>query len=171
MACPGDSRTLTIIDVPTTATISLPAFEQLHPQILGALCTMASQRLAHPAPLWTPAPAAPDPVATAISKFLNHRTEWTGTATELLHNLRTTNPTITWPETPKGLTQLLNKTALGNIDFQSLQDARSRRTIELRVISPEPSQKRHTPKDAPIRVKRIFTTRRKAAASPNARDG
>ncbi len=138
-----------IIAVPVSATISLPAFEQLHPQLLGTLCDMAS----HPAPQWMPAPTAPDPVATAIAKFLNHRTEWTGTATQLLQALPIANPAIQWPETAKGLTQLLNRTPLGKIDFQSLKDARSRRTIELRLINPEPSQKRHTTNNAPMRVK------------------
>ena len=119
-----------------------------------------------PAPQWSP---APDQVATTVANFLNHRTEWTGTATELLGNLRTTQPNITWPETPKGLTQLLNKTPLGNIDFQSLKDTRSRRTIELRVINNEPSKKRHTPKDAPIRVKKLKSHQPLEMAGPHSR--
>ncbi len=138
-----------VIPVAVSATISLPAFEQIQPQILGMLCDMAS----HPAPQWMPAPAAPDPVATALATFLKQRTEWTGTATQLLQALPIANPTIQWPETAKGLTQLLNRTPLGMIDFQSLKDARSRRTIQLRLIKPEPSQKRHTRNNAPMRVK------------------
>jgi hypothetical protein len=165
-------RALTI-NAPNQASlnhISLDAFDQIHPQILGALCDTAR----HPAPKWIPAQAAPDPVATAIGKFLNHRSEWTGTATELLESLRATHPNITWPETPKGLTQLLNKTPLGNIDFQSLKDNRSRRTIELRVINPESSRKRHTEKHAPMRVKQIKKapqSQHKSIPAPASRHG
>jgi hypothetical protein len=158
-----------IINVPV-AEISSGAFKQLHPKLLGALCQAATQ----PQSKWKPAVAAPNPVTIAIEKFLNHRTTWTGTATELLQSLKQANPTIKWPETPKGLTQLLNRTPLRNIDFQSLKDASSRRSIELRMINPEPREKSHTAKHAPMRrtrKKEILKSHQKSAATHASRDG
>ncbi len=158
-----------IVNVPA-AEISSATFEQLHPKLLGALCDAAAQ----PQPKWEPAVAAPSPVTIAIEKFLNHRTRWTGTATELLQSLRQANPAIKWPETPKGLTQLLNRTPLRDIDFQSLKDSSSRRTVELRVINPEPGEQSYTPKDAPLRrtrKKEILKSHQKSAATHASRDG
>jgi hypothetical protein len=64
--------------------------------------------------------------------------QWTGTATELLLALRAANPDVQWPGTPKGLSQLLHKTPLGDIDFQSLKNGEGRRSIELtRIIPPK----------------------------------
>ena len=63
------------------------------------------------------------------------QSEWTGSATELLLRLRQLNPLLAWPETPKGLTQLLRRTALDNIDFQSQQNPNGTRSLLLKKIT------------------------------------
>ncbi|MGI8743414.1 MAG: hypothetical protein ACR2NN_12750 [Bryobacteraceae bacterium] len=131
-------------------TINLPAqsdpasyaeFEQLRPQVLGALCETISASLAgKPSKYETAAHwmTTADPIAEAVSQFMTAQATWTGTATELLIQLRALNPALSWPETPKGLTQLLYRTGLNNIDFQSLQDSHGTRSVSLQKIELAP---------------------------------
>jgi energy-coupling factor transporter ATP-binding protein EcfA2 len=65
------------------------------------------------------APIAPDPVAQAVFKFLDRRTEWTGSATQLLNLLRSPHDS-SWPRTPKGLSERL-KQAAGFFDAAGIE--------------------------------------------------
>ncbi len=166
----GD-RAIAIHLPPEAAPISQAEFEQLRPQLLGALCTAVSSILAgNPAPGWQEFTGAPDPIASAVAAFMQSQTEWTGTATELLLRLRASHPTLGWPETPKGLTQLLRRTALNNIDFQSRQNSNGTRSLILTKITIQAE----TSADAqqPVRVEQAFlpatapSTRNRTAAAP-----
>ncbi len=131
----GD-RAIAIQLPPHAASLSQAEFQELRPQLLGALCTAVSSILAgNPAPGWREFTASPDPIAVAVAAFMQSQTEWTGTATELLLRLRASNPALGWPETPKGLTQLLRRSALNNIDFQSLQNGHGTRSLVLTKIT------------------------------------
>ena len=129
------------IELPANAEpVSQLDFDRLRPQLLGALCNAVSAILAgdaaHPiAPPWRKFTGSPDPIATAVASFMAAPNEWTGTATELLLRLREHSPTLAWPETPKGLTQLLQKAALHDVDFQSLQNRDGTRSVILKKLT------------------------------------
>ncbi|MDQ6758889.1 MAG: hypothetical protein M3Z32_03355 [Acidobacteriota bacterium] len=133
-----------VIRVALPASCIIPsqkAFDHLRPQILGALCNTVVENTSVP---WQTFTNAPDPIAVAITKHLHSNTKWTGTATELLIHLRAIDPATPWPATPKGLTQLLRRTTLDGIIFQSHKGSGGRRSISL--------EKTNTPKtcaDAP----------------------
>ena len=126
-----------MIDCPANAEpVSQAGFEQLRPQLLGALCNTVSAILAgDAAPSWRRFTNAPAPIAVAVESFMKSQSRCESTATELLMRLREHSPALTWPETPKGLSQLLNKTALNDIDFQSLQDSHGTRSVVLEKIT------------------------------------
>ncbi|MDQ2948619.1 MAG: hypothetical protein M3Y27_22230 [Acidobacteriota bacterium] len=127
-----DDRAIMIDLPPHAAPISQAEFEELRPQLLGALCTAVSKGTASD---WQKFTASPDPIATAVGAFMQTQSEWTGSATELLMRLRELNPLLAWPETPKGLTQLLRRAALNNIDFQSKQNPHGTRSLILKKIT------------------------------------
>ncbi len=73
------------------APIAVAEYEHLRPQILGALCNAVSASLANGKPASEP---TDNSIASAIAVSMQDRTEWTGTATELLANLRAADPFI-----------------------------------------------------------------------------
>jgi hypothetical protein len=90
------------------------------------------------------------PVATAIMKFMNSRTKWEGTATELLNELeevaeslkiKTKNNRL-WPSAPNSLSRRLNEVKtnlreIGIIIERPVDITTNTRRIEIRKISPE----------------------------------
>ncbi|MGI8742903.1 MAG: hypothetical protein ACR2NN_10100 [Bryobacteraceae bacterium] len=147
------------IEAPALAIDSKP----LCPRILGALCSAVSAGLANP--VTRSLPAMPNAIATAVAAFLQDQTQWTGSATDLLLNLRAANPSIQWPATPKGLSQLLHKTPLGGIGFQSLKDSGSRRSIQLTKKQQPPQKMRRCAASlSPIRVHRCPSAAQKLRA-------
>jgi hypothetical protein len=90
------------------------------------------------------------PVATAIMEFMNYRTEWEGTATELLNELEAAAGSLKiniknnrlWPSAPNSLSRRLNevKTNLrevGIIIERPVDTTINTKLIEIRKISPE----------------------------------
>jgi hypothetical protein len=116
---------------PQTSIPSDHKFTDLRPQILGALCNAIVAKTTVP---WQTFTNAPDPVAVAIAKHLQTGAKWTGTATELLTHLRALDPAVPWPATPKGLTQLLLRTPLNDIAFESHKGSCGKRSISLEKI-------------------------------------
>jgi len=110
------------------APVVVVADDRLRPQILGALCDAVSASM-------TPGKTqfANNGIADAVGLSMQNQAEWTGTATELLARLRTANPSIQWPATAKGLSQLLGKTSLGAVTFKSVQHPQGHRSIQLRA--------------------------------------
>ncbi len=140
------------IDLPAhAAPISQAEFEALRPQLLGALCTAVSKGTASD---WRKFTGSPDPIAQAVATFMESQIEWSGTATELLVLLREQSPNLAWPETPKGLTQLLRRTALNNIDLQSLQKPNGARSLLLTKI--KKAANRSADAQQPIPVEQAF---------------
>ena len=142
-----DDRAITIDLPPHAAAISQAEFEELRPQLLGALCTAVSKGSA---PDWKKFTASPDPIATAVGAFMETQSEWTGSATELLMHLRELNPLLAWPETPKGLTQLLRRTALNTIDFLSLQNPNGTRSLILKKITNRANRSADAQQSVPV---------------------
>ncbi len=98
---------------PQPNTPSQESFHRLLPQILGALCNAVVANTTVP---WQTFTNAPDPVAVAVAKHLHTNPKWTGTATELL-------------------LQLLRRTPLPNITFQSHKGSRGKRSVYLQKIA------------------------------------
>jgi hypothetical protein len=105
------------------------------------------------------------PVATAIMEFMNSRTKWEGTATELLNELepfaeslkiKTKNNRL-WPSAPNSLSRRLNevKTNLrevGIIIERPVDTTTNTRKIEIRKISPEHPVSPEDPNQAQLQL-------------------
>lgn len=75
-----------------------------------------------------------NPVANAIEALMNNAPTWSGTAAKLLTSLRQSAPNVTWPNTPKGLSQLLHRTAFENLVIESARISGSERRLVLTRI-------------------------------------
>jgi energy-coupling factor transporter ATP-binding protein EcfA2 len=126
--------------------------DTLRPALLGALCTAVSAALARTATtlsLWVAAAspalgltelsiaqefhALENPVAAVIYRLLDTQAEWSGAATELLSFVRRAQPALTWPATPKGLSQLLGRTPLQGVLMEASR-TNARRTLRFSKI-------------------------------------
>ena len=91
-----------------------------------------------------------DPVATGVRSFMTERTEWRGTATELLKELETTlgdaaQNDKSWPSSPRALSERLRRSAtfLRKIGINILFDARQGRARTRMIhITTDPSARR-----------------------------
>jgi len=77
--------------------------------------------------------AGSDPLHEAIRDFLRDNGAWTGTATELLSEVRKITPLADLPATPKGLSQALRR--IGGILVARKRDSHGERILSLRLTS------------------------------------
>jgi hypothetical protein len=87
------------------------------------------EAFATPSSIW----AGDDPLREAIHGLLRNSGAWTGSATELLSQLRTIIPLAALPATPKGLSQALPRVA--GIVVTRKRDARGERILTITSTS------------------------------------